>query len=62
MTTKAQGITCLSRVGVLSAMLLTIGCQKSGSDALADPPDARSIAKDAHIYAFPMVDNYATLL
>lgn len=61
MTKKAQRITCLSSVGVLSAMLLTIGCQKSGSDTSTDPPDARAIAKDAYIYAFPMADNYATL-
>src|SRR3954447_24396630 len=27
----------------------------------ADPPDARAIAKEAYIYAFPMVDSYETL-
>ncbi|HEX4772985.1 MAG TPA: DUF1254 domain-containing protein [Bryobacteraceae bacterium] len=39
-------------------------CSKSDSAspaASAEPPDVRAIAKEAYIYAFPMVDNYQTL-
>lgn len=49
---------------VLSAtMLLIAGCDtaKKPEDATLSPADARSIAKEAFIYGFPMAANYQTM-
>ena len=63
-------ISRLLRLGAISAgmMLMTLPHQYAGAQAstaaatiTASPEEARGIAKDAYIYAYPMLFNYKTL-
>jgi hypothetical protein len=53
----------LSQATLLAALIVTAGCNKAADDATNTPvpPDARAIAKEAYIYAFPMAANYLTM-
>lgn len=56
-------LRCLFAVALLSSIVAS-GCAKPGVSPVADTPnpsDARSIAKEAYLYAFPMAANYETL-
>jgi len=50
---------------ICSSLLLIAGCTEKTAEPVAaagpTPPDARAIAKEAYIYAFPMAANYQTL-
>jgi hypothetical protein len=40
---------------------VNVGCSHPASAQTASPSEARTIAKEAYIYAFPMVEGYKTL-
>jgi hypothetical protein len=54
---------------ITAALALLIACNKSGSspdaneakEAVVSPTEAEAIAKEAYIYAYPMMENYRTM-
>lgn len=53
--TRREAVALLASLASTSALTSTVLAQQ------ADPTDARTIAKEAFIYAFPMVESYKTL-
>src|SRR5271155_6219570 len=48
-------------VGISAASLLIAGCSSKTSESGLSAADARTIAKEAFTYGFPMVANYQTM-
>jgi hypothetical protein len=57
-------LRCIHTAATAFLILTFAGCSKptdTTSSTIPNPPDARSIAKEAYIYGFPMAANYQTL-
>jgi hypothetical protein len=64
MRTSLQRVRSVSGGVIFCVCFFVVGCNTPGGSSPLDtpnPPDARAIAKEAYIYAFPMAANYQTL-
>jgi len=56
-----QGMRFINTLGSAFALLITLASQNAHADEKITPAEARAIAKEAYIYANPVVDSYRIL-